>query len=193
VRRGSVGRSRTVAQQTLRTAPRLRPSSRPLPEGFRRWPRRIISSWQDWTGADLGELAKGQLAPFCLEGQERLSIEGPKVTLSPPQAIALGVVLHELGTNAARYGALSNGIGRSTFRGRSDQAGWFLPGPSAKVRRSYPLSARGSAPSSFNAAFLTRPSIGASRPRAWSAQSIFRSPSCSPRTAAPLALTYKLT
>jgi two-component system, chemotaxis family, CheB/CheR fusion protein len=92
--------------------PRLRPSSRPLPEGFRRWRRRIISSWQDWTGADLGELAKGQLAPFCLEGQERLSIEGPKVTLSPPQAIALGVVLHELGTNAARYGALSNGIGR---------------------------------------------------------------------------------
>src|SRR4029079_4431550 len=81
----------------------------------------------------------------------------------------------------------------STSRGRSDRAGWFLPGPSVKVRRSYLLSAGGSAPSSFSAGFLTRPLIGASRPTAWSAPSIFRLPSCNPRTAAPLALTYKLT
>ena len=102
-----------VAQQTLRTAP----SSRAFVETFSGRLQALAQAHnllltQDWTGADLGELAKGQLAPFCLEGQERLSIEGPKVTLSPPQAIALGVVLHELGTNAARYGALSNGIGR---------------------------------------------------------------------------------
>jgi len=43
----------------------------------------------------------------------------------------------------------------STSRGRSDRAGWFLPGPSVKVRRSYLLSAGGSAPSSFSAGFLT--------------------------------------
>ena len=59
------------------------------------------------TGADLGELAKGQLAPFSLENGDRLKIEGPKVMLPPTQVIALGVVLHELGTNAAKYGALS--------------------------------------------------------------------------------------
>ena len=102
-----------VAQQTLRTAP----SSRAFVETFSGRLQALAQAHnllltKNWTGADLGELAKGQLAPFCLEGQERLSIEGPKVTLSPPQAIALGVVLHELGTNAARYGALSNGIGR---------------------------------------------------------------------------------
>jgi PAS domain S-box-containing protein len=62
---------------------------------------------EDWAGADLDELAKGQLAPFCLDGGDRLKIEGPKVKLAPPQAIALGVVLHELGTNAAKFGALS--------------------------------------------------------------------------------------
>jgi two-component sensor histidine kinase len=61
----------------------------------------------DWSGADLGELAKSQLAPFSLEGDDRLKIEGPKVVLAPAQVIALGVVLHELGTNAAKYGALS--------------------------------------------------------------------------------------
>jgi two-component sensor histidine kinase len=61
----------------------------------------------NWTGADLGELAKGQLAPFSLAGGDRLKLDGPKVMLVPTQVIALGVVLHELGTNAAKYGALS--------------------------------------------------------------------------------------
>ena len=102
-----------VAQQTLRTAP----SAEAFVETFTGRLQALAQAHnlllaKDWTGADLGELAKGQLAPFCLEGQDRLTIEGPKVTLSPPQAIALGVVLHELGTNAARYGALSNGTGR---------------------------------------------------------------------------------
>jgi len=102
-----------VAQQTLRTAP----SAEAFVETFTGRLQALAQAHnlllaKDWTGADLGELAKGQLAPFCLEGQDRLTVEGPKVTLSPPQAIALGVVLHELGTNAARYGALSNGTGR---------------------------------------------------------------------------------
>ena len=102
-----------VAQQTLRTAP----SARTFVETFSGRLQALAQAHnllltKNWTGADLGELAKGQLAPFCLDGQNRLTIEGPKVTLSPPQAIALGIVLHELGANAARYGALSNGVGR---------------------------------------------------------------------------------
>lgn len=67
---------------------------------------------KDWTGAELGDLAKGQLAPFCLDAAERCAIDGPKVKLLPTQVIALGVVLHELGTNAAKYGALSNSGGK---------------------------------------------------------------------------------
>lgn len=62
---------------------------------------------QDWTGADLGELAKGQIAPFRPDAGERLTIRGPKVLLGPAQVIALGAVLHELATNACKYGALS--------------------------------------------------------------------------------------
>jgi len=67
---------------------------------------------QNWAGADLGELAKGQLAPFSPESGDRLIIVGPKVILAPTQVIGLGVVLHELGTNAAKYGALSVASGK---------------------------------------------------------------------------------
>ncbi len=101
-----------VAQQTLRTAP----SAKAFVETFTGRLQALAQAHnlllaKDWSGADLGDLAKGQLAPFCLEAQDRLTIDGPKVTLVPAQAIALGVVLHELGTNAAKYGALSNGNG----------------------------------------------------------------------------------
>lgn len=67
---------------------------------------------ENWTGAEIGDLARSQLAPFASEEGERLRIEGPNVMLSPPQVIALGVVLHELGTNAAKHGALSVAAGR---------------------------------------------------------------------------------
>jgi two-component sensor histidine kinase len=55
---------------------------------------------QDWTGADLGELAKGQIAPFRPDAGDRLKIRGPKVLLGPAQVIALGAVLHELARRA---------------------------------------------------------------------------------------------
>lgn len=102
-----------VTQQTLRTAP----SAQAFVETFTGRLQALAQAHnlllaKNWAGAELGELAKGQLAPFCPGGQDRLSIQGPQVTLGPAQAIALGVVLHELGTNAAKYGALSNGSGK---------------------------------------------------------------------------------
>jgi PAS domain S-box-containing protein len=66
---------------------------------------------KDWSGAELGELVQGQLAPFCSGAAERLTLGGPEVMLNPAQVIALGVVLHELGANAAKYGALSGAHG----------------------------------------------------------------------------------
>jgi two-component sensor histidine kinase len=55
----------------------------------------------------LGELAKGQIAPFRPDAGDRLKIRGPKVLLGPAQVIALGAVLNELAPNACKYGALS--------------------------------------------------------------------------------------
>jgi PAS domain S-box-containing protein len=62
---------------------------------------------RDWAGADLEELAREQIAPFKPRSEEMMKIEGPKVMLKPGQVIALGAVLHELATNAYKYGALS--------------------------------------------------------------------------------------
>lgn len=56
-------------------------------------------------GAELGNLARLQLAPFI--GSSRLTVEGPAVTLPAQVAQPIGLALNELATNALKYGALS--------------------------------------------------------------------------------------
>jgi PAS domain S-box-containing protein len=56
-------------------------------------------------GAELGSLAEQELAPYSRD--ERKRIDGPIVVLQPDLAQAIAVALHELATNAAKYGALS--------------------------------------------------------------------------------------
>jgi PAS domain S-box-containing protein len=58
-----------------------------------------------WTGAELGSLVKQELSPYSRDG--RTQIDGPSVMLKPDLAQAIGVALHELATNAAKYGAVS--------------------------------------------------------------------------------------
>jgi PAS domain S-box-containing protein len=58
-----------------------------------------------WTGAELDSLVKQELSPYSRDG--RTQIDGPTVMLKPDLAQAIGVTLHELATNAAKYGALS--------------------------------------------------------------------------------------
>jgi two-component sensor histidine kinase len=62
-----------------------------------------------WQGVEVGKLVVSQLAPF--EARGRLSASGPPLRLKPPAAQAIGMALHELATNAAKHGALSNGGG----------------------------------------------------------------------------------
>ncbi len=66
----------------------------------------------EWRGADAGDLVRSQLAQFDQLIGTRIRLAGPAVQLSPAAAQALGMALHELATNAAKYGALSNGEGR---------------------------------------------------------------------------------
>jgi len=65
-----------------------------------------------WQGADLDKLADEELAPYRSTHMDRLSIFGPKVTLEPTKAQTLALALHELATNAAKYGALSSAVGK---------------------------------------------------------------------------------
>ena len=60
----------------------------------------------EWRGASLEALAREQLAPYLVKGHERVDLKGPAVILAPALATPLGLVLHELCTNAAKYGAL---------------------------------------------------------------------------------------
>ena len=67
-----------------------------------------------WDAIELAALVKAQLAPFLAPGPaaERLVADGPALWLEASAAQALGMALHELATNAAKYGALANDAGK---------------------------------------------------------------------------------
>ena len=68
---------------------------------------------QNWAGAELRAIVERALAPYELEGAAgRLHATGPPLWVSPQQAVSLSLVLHELVTNAVKYGALSTPEGR---------------------------------------------------------------------------------
>ncbi|HEY8574253.1 sensor histidine kinase [Phenylobacterium sp.] len=62
---------------------------------------------ESWAGADLEAVVEKALAPHRHDQLKVFSIDGPPVRLSPPQAVAISLVLHELATNALKHGALS--------------------------------------------------------------------------------------
>jgi len=70
---------------------------------------------ENWEGASLGEVVDRALSPFRTDTQ-RILAEGPAVRLSPKQALALSIALHELATNASKYGALSGDAGHIEVR-----------------------------------------------------------------------------
>jgi PAS domain S-box-containing protein len=64
-----------------------------------------------WIGAELSTIAQQELAPYSTSRERRVQIDGPQVLLEPNTAQAIAVALHELATNAAKYGALSTANG----------------------------------------------------------------------------------
>ena len=67
---------------------------------------------ESWTGADIRLLLTETLAPFVGKAAERIRFQGPEIWLTPKMVLGLSMAMHELATNATKYGALANKIGR---------------------------------------------------------------------------------
>jgi PAS domain S-box-containing protein len=102
----------SIASQTLRTTE----TSAQFKEAFE---GRLLAlskthnllTRKSWREAELRDVAEQELAPYRKQGDERVVLNGPNVRLPARYAINLGLVLHELVTNAAKYGALSTNAG----------------------------------------------------------------------------------
>jgi len=71
-----------------------------------------VLTQRSWDSADLHEVIASAIGPHRAEGEERFDIQGPILRLGPKTAVALSMAVHELCTNAIKYGALSMPAGR---------------------------------------------------------------------------------
>lgn len=103
----------SLARQTLRSSP----NTGSFVEAFEGRIRSLAASHSllteaDWRGAMLETIIRHQVAALVDDVQERVRLKGPAVLLSAEAATQLGLVLHELATNAAKHGALSSTAGQ---------------------------------------------------------------------------------
>ena len=114
----------SVAGQTLRNADDLEDARENLTRRLLALARgHDILTRESWDGAELANIVDAVIAAH---GEaERFVLDGPTVRLAPKATLALSMALHELMTNAAKYGALSNEAGRVllTWRRTKDDAG----------------------------------------------------------------------
>lgn len=82
---------------------------------------------ENWDGAYLREVVFQAIEPFQQDRGNRFDIEGEDVRLPPRIALAIAMAIQELGTNAVKYGALSNDTG-------SVRIAWLLTAQAAKPR-----------------------------------------------------------
>jgi PAS domain S-box-containing protein len=78
---------------------------------------------RSWSSIRLSELVAAELAPFVRDYHRRFSIDGGDAEILPRAAVPLGLIIHELATNAAKYGALACEAGMVTVRLSSDVEG----------------------------------------------------------------------
>jgi two-component sensor histidine kinase len=70
-----------------------------------------LLSREKWQGSELQDVINRVLQPYLLNNAARMRMFGPQVPLSPRVAVVLSMIVHEMATNAAKYGALSNDSG----------------------------------------------------------------------------------
>ncbi len=114
----------SIARQTLR-------AGHPPDQAMELFTARLVAlsaahnvlTRENWAGAALAEIAQEALAPFTTRGEGRIRIEGPEARVSARAAVGLAMALHELATNATKYGALSGEDGLVDLTWSVDTAG----------------------------------------------------------------------
>ena len=116
-----------IAVQTFRSASRTERETFEGRLGALAEAHNLLSK-ERWQGSELQDVVDRVLQPYLLSNPGRMRMSGPKVPLSPRLAVVLSMILHEIATNAAKYGALSNDTG--TIR-----LDWEIVAESAKKLR----------------------------------------------------------
>lgn len=71
-----------------------------------------LLSNNSWSTLTIGEVVAAELAPYVRVASDRVEQTGPKIAMKPRAAIAMGLIFHELASNAVKYGALSSDEGK---------------------------------------------------------------------------------
>lgn len=116
-----IGNTLAITGAILR---RLAATSSSKEELYQRFETRLMAlaaghkmlSESDWRSTQLATLVRETLAPYCEGDADACVIDGCEVELSPRLTMVMNMVLHELATNAAKYGALSVPEGRLSIR-----------------------------------------------------------------------------
>jgi two-component sensor histidine kinase len=104
----------SIATQTFRSASRAEREKFEGRLGALAEAHNLLSQ-EKWQGSELQDVVARVLKPYLLNNPERVRMAGPKVPLSPRLAVILSMIVHEIATNAAKYGALSNDSGTVTL------------------------------------------------------------------------------
>jgi two-component sensor histidine kinase len=100
----------SIATQTFRSASKAEREKFEGRLGALAEAHNLLSS-EKWQGSDLQDLVGRVLQPYVINSPERVRLSGPKIPLSPRLSVVLSMIIHEIATNAAKYGALSNDTG----------------------------------------------------------------------------------
>jgi two-component sensor histidine kinase len=104
----------SIATQTFRSASRAEREKFEGRLGALAEAHNLLSR-EKWQGSELKDVVSRVLQPYLLNNPERFRMFGPAVPLSPRVAVVLSMIVHEIATNAAKYGALSNDTGTVTL------------------------------------------------------------------------------
>ncbi len=106
----------SMAMQTLRTSPSVDEARQRLDARLMALAKAhdVLTS-ENWGGALLSDIVEQAITAYRTDMSSRFIVNGPELRVNPKFALALTMALHELCTNAVKYGALSNEDGRVTI------------------------------------------------------------------------------